>query len=311
MYRSGNMEKGGTVEFQRTIAQPIEVIGEGIFSGKQIRVILEPADPGQGITFVREDLGTRPEIPLNVFTVQGLEGATAVINGEGCVYLVEHLLSALHGLQIDNLVIRVWGEELPILDGSSKIWVRKIQEVGYRYDYVPRRKLRIKKPFEYSNGKGKLFFRPSSNFKVHAEINFDHPLIGVQSFSLEITPLKYVEEVCFARTFGFKEDIVERKKKGLLKGGSLDNAIVLDHKGILNQDGLRVKDEFVRHKVLDIIGDMYALGLPLMGEVISYCSSHRLHIEALRCLYAEGVLEEVEIRPLTFFVVPRKRATRS
>jgi UDP-3-O-[3-hydroxymyristoyl] N-acetylglucosamine deacetylase len=309
MLKDEILRMGESVEFQRTIAEPVKISGEGIFSGREIQVVLEPAEPGQGIIFIREDIKT--EIPINVFNVQGLEGATAVIGKEGGIFLIEHLLSALHGLKIDNLIVRVWGEELPILDGSSRVWVRKIQEVGYRYDYVPRKKLRIKEPFEYVNGRGKIFFRPASSFKVHAEINFDHPLIGAQSFSLEITPLSYVEEVCFARTFGFKDDIIRKKEKGLLRGGSLDNAIVLDEKGVLNQEGLRTKDEFVRHKVLDIIGDMYALGLPLMGEVISYCSNHRLHIEALRALYTNGILEEVEVRPVRFFVIPRKRAVRS
>ncbi len=297
------------MEFQRTIAEPIEISGEGIFSGREIQVVLEPAEPGQGIVFVREDI--KVEIPLNVFTVQGLDGATAVIGKGGGVFLIEHLLSALHGLQIDNLIVKVWGEELPIFDGSSRVWVRKIKEVGYRYDYVPRKKLRIKEAFKYVNGKGKLYFKPSSSFKVYAEINFNHPLIGSQAFSLEINPLQYVREICFARTFGFKDDIVEKKEKGILKGGSLENAIVLDEKGILNKEGLRAEDEFVRHKVLDIIGDMYALGLPLVGEVISYCSNHRLHIEALKALYNNGILEEVEPRPIKFFVLPRKRVVRS
>ncbi len=296
------------MEFQRTIAEPVEISGEGIFSGREIRVVLEPAAPGQGILFIREDIKT--EIPVNIFTVQGLEGATAVIGKDGAVFLIEHLLSALHGLKIDNLTVRVWGEELPIFDGSSSVWVRKIQEAGYRYDYVPRKKLRIKEPFEYVNGKGKLYFKPASSFRVHAEINFDHPLIGIQRFSLEINPLEYVKKISFARTFGFRDSILQKMEKGILKGGSLENAIVLDEKGILNKEGLRAEDEFVRHKVLDIVGDMYALGAPLVGEIFSYCSNHRLHIEALRALYYNGMLEEVEPGHINikFFVIPHKRA---
>ena len=293
------------MEFQKTIAKPVEFKGEGIISGKEIKVVLEPAEANKGIIFIREDIKT--QIPLHIFNVKALEGCTALVNKDGCIYYIEHLLSALHGLQIDNLVVRVWGEELPMFDGSSKVWVAKLQEIGYEYEYIPKRKIKITKDFKYTNGKGKIYFKPASKLKIYAEINFEHPLIGNQIYSVEVTPSEYIKKICFARTFGFKKDIEEKIRKGFFKGGNLKNAVVLDENGILNKEGLRVKDEFVRHKILDIIGDMYVLGAPLIGEIISYCSSHRLHIEALKKMYMTHILKEYEADALKFLVLSSKK----
>jgi len=294
------------MEYQRTVADKIVLEDKGIFSGKNIKVEIEPVEENTGIIFIREDLPSKPVIPLKIENVIGLDGATAVTDGEHFIYLVEHLLSALYGFQIDNAIIRVHGEEIPLIDGSSYPWVKKIKEKGYRFLFAPRKKLKIKKPFHYQNGIGSITFKPSDTLKIKASIYFNHPLIGLQSFIIEVNPRTYFNEICFARTFGFKDILYERKKKGILKGGDLSNAIVLDKEGILNPEGLRRPDEFVRHKILDIIGDLYALGYPLIAEIEADCSHHKLHIEALKNIYKAGLLEETEDRALTFFIIPKK-----
>lgn len=295
------------MEYQRTIADKIKVEGVGIFTGKSIKVEIEPAEAGAGILFIREDLPERPCISLKIENVIGLEGMTAITDGEHFVYLIEHLLSALHGLQIDNAIVRVYGEEIPLLDGSSYPWVRKIQEVGYRFLLAPRKKFRIKRHFQYQNGIGSIIFRPADKLKISAFIKFDHPIIGEQSFQVCVTPRIYINEISFARTFGFKDILVERFNKGILKGGNFLNAIILDENRVLNEEGLRTPDEFVRHKVLDVIGDIYALGKSVIGEIEVRYSGHKLHIEGLKALYSSGYLEEVECRALTFFLLPRKK----
>lgn len=295
------------MEYQRTIAEQVSFEGEGIFSGKEIRVEICPLRENEGIVFERADLPGRPRIRLSPEVVYGLDGAVIISDGETSINLIEHLLSALHGLSIDNALIRVYGEEIPLLDGSAFPIVRKIQEKGYLYLPAPRRRYRLKRPFEMVNGIGRIRFLPSNHLRISATINFDHPLIGEQSYSFSMSQAGYLREISFARTFGFKSLLEERKLRGILKGGSLSNAIVMDEKGVLNEEGLRAPDEFVRHKVLDIIGDIYCLGKSLLAEVQAEASGHRLHIEAIKTLYQGGYLEEVETRALTFFWVKMKR----
>jgi len=294
------------MEYQRTLAGKVVLEGEGIFSGKNIRVEIEPAEENGGINFIRADLPEKPVIPLKIENIIGLEGATAITDGEHFIYLVEHLLSALHGLQIDNANIYVYGEEIPLFDGSAYPWVRKIQEVGYRFLLIPKRKFYLRKSFQYENGVSKINFKPSNTLKIKASISFEHPLIREQSLEIEINPRSYINEIAFARTFGFKDILFERKNKGIIKGGSLSNAIILDKDKILNPEGLRTEDEFVRHKILDIVGDLFALGYPLVAEIEAIYSNHRSHIEALKSLYKAGLLEEIESRALTFLLIYKK-----
>ncbi|MBZ4682457.1 UDP-3-O-acyl-N-acetylglucosamine deacetylase [Thermodesulfobacterium sp.] len=295
------------MQYQKTLSGKVNLEGQGIFTGKTIKVEIEPAGIDTGIIFVREDLPEKPEIPLKVENIFGLEGATAITDGTHIIYLVEHLLSALHGLQIDNAIIRVYGEEVPLLDGSAYPWVRQIQKKGYQYLFYPKKKFRIKKTFSYKNGHGTIVFKPSDTLKIKASISFDHPVIGNQEISLEINPNNYIREVCFARTFGFKDILLERIKKGILKGGDLSTAIILDREKVLNPEGLRSQDEFVRHKVLDLVGDLFGLGGCLVAEVEAISSHHRLHIEALKSLYASGLVEEIEERALTFLLVSKRK----
>jgi len=298
------------MEYQRTIADSFSFSGEGIFTGKEIKVEVHPARENEGIVFERADLPERPRIKVSLDTVFGLEGAVVLTDGKVSIYLIEHLLSAFHGLGIDNALVRVYGEEIPLLDGSALGIVRLIRERGYLFLPALRKKFVVKRPFEVINGTGRIAFKPSHVLRIKAKIKFDHPLIGEQSFFFELNPFSYIREIAFARTFGFKELLEERKRKGLLKGGTLSNAIVIDKEGVLNEEGLRAPDEFVRHKVLDIIGDLYALGAPLLAEVEAELSGHRLHLEALKSLSQAGLLEEAEGRALTFLWVLKPKISR-
>ncbi len=271
--------------YQHTLACPVEIEDEGVITGKHIRVVLEPAPADSGIVFVREDVGVR--IPLCPENVLATEGFTLLTDGRYEVYMIEHLLSALHGLGVDNLVVRIWGEEVPLLDGSAEPFVKRMLQTGFRLQNSVKRFLKVKRPVEISNGRGRIRFRPSDTFKVSARIRFDHPMIGDQSISVVINPLSYQKDVAFARTFGFKDKILELKKAGRFKGGGLHNALILDENGLLNSGSLRAEREFVRHKVLDIIGDLFVTGYSFCGEVEAEFSNHKLHIEAVKRLIQE------------------------
>ncbi len=295
------------MEYQKTIAKKIFLEGEGIFTGKNIKIEIEPAEEDVGIIFVRADIPQKPAISLKIENVIGLDGATALTDGEHFIYLVEHLLSAFHALGIDNAIIHVYGEEIPLLDGSAYPWVRKIQEVGYKFLSALRKKFYLCKNFIYQNGIGKIIFRPSNELKIKAVIQFDHPLIGYQEFLITLDSQSYIREISFARTFGFKDILNERKNKGIIKGGNFSNAIILDKEKVLNPDGVRVFDEFVRHKILDIIGDVFTLGYPLVAEIEAHHTGHKLHIEALKNLYKLGLLKSLESKALAFLLIPKKQ----
>ncbi|MFN3505664.1 MAG: UDP-3-O-acyl-N-acetylglucosamine deacetylase [Caldimicrobium sp.] len=295
------------MEYQRTIGNSISFEGEGIFSGKEIRVELHPLEENRGIIFERADLPYSPQIKLSLDNIYGLDGAVLITDGKIEILLIEHLLSILHGLGIDNCLIKVYGEEIPLLDGSSYPILRKVREKGYRVLPALKRKLFLKKPFEMENGIGKIKFLPATHLKIKAKIKFDHPAIGEQSYEFSYSPKNYIQEICYARTFGFIDILEERRRKGILKGGSFSNAIIMDREKVLNVEGLRTPDEFVRHKVLDLMGDLYATGMPLLAEVEAYFSGHRLHIEALKALSQTGLLEIVEPKAITFLWVTKKR----
>lgn len=295
------------MEYQRTLADKVVFEGEGIFTGKEIKVELHPLKENEGIIFERADLPYSPRIKLSIDRVFGLEGAVLITDGKHNILLIEHLLSLLHGLGIDNVLIKVYGEEIPLLDGSVFPILRKVQERGYRFLPAPKRKFILKKPFEMENGIGKIKFIPSLQLKIKAKIKFEHPLIGEQEYEYISSTQAYIQEISFARTFGFKELLEERKKKGIIKGGNLSNAIIMDKEKVLNAEGLRAPDEFVRHKILDLIGDLYVLGGTLLAEVEAYCSGHKLHIDVLKSIYQLGILEEVESRAITFLWFPKKK----
>ncbi|MBX6422517.1 UDP-3-O-acyl-N-acetylglucosamine deacetylase [Thermosulfurimonas sp. F29] len=300
-------------KFQQTLAASVVLEGEGVFSGKTVRVWLEPAEADAGVVFVREDLPGAPRIALRPENVLGTEGATVISDGKNSVYLVEHLLSALHGLGIDNVIVRVWGPEIPLFDGSAEVFVREILACGLRLQPAAKRFVEVLRPFEVRNGVGRVLFRPADELRISVRIAFDHPLIGEQELSLRVNPLSYQKEVAFARTFGFKEDLLRRREKGLLRGGSLENALVLDDKGVINGK-LRARDEFVRHKALDLLGDLFVAGWALRGEIQAELSGHRLHIEAVKSLLsapqAVRFSDGLPALALFFLAQPRNRAVR-
>ena len=273
--------------FQHTIGDRVLLEGEGILTGKKITVELCPAPPNHGVVFERVDLKPSLEIPLRLETIGATEGASLISRQGQSIIFVEHLLAALNGLSIDNLLVRVSGPEIPLFDGSARVFVEAILSAGRRPQWSLRRYLRLFEEMAVSDGVGRLVLRPAPELKIHCTIDFSHPLIGQQEISLTLNQERFLSELSYARTFGFLDDIIAKKKAGLYRGGSLESAIILDKERVLNPDGLRRPDEFVRHKALDLVGDLYLLGFPLLAEVEAYRSSHRLHLKALQALLSQ------------------------
>lgn len=279
---------------QSTIKKTIRCTGIGLHSGKTVSLILRPAAADTGIVFHvpgangSYDISPAPDavIATGLATTLGKDGAA--------VSTVEHLLAALRGLGIDNIHIDAQGGEIPIMDGSAAPFVLLLSEAGIRRQSSPRRLLRIKRRASFSQGDKTIVAEPYNGFFVDYSIDFPHPAIGRQRFILDVTPETFAK-VAKARTFGFLRDVEMMQERGLALGGSLDNAVVLDERGVVNQEGLRYADEFVRHKLLDFIGDMAMLPLPLQGKFTVSRSGHSLNNEFLRHLVeAKGYyLEEV------------------
>ena len=279
---------------QTTIRQRIQCTGVGLHSGKKVKLTMRPAAEDTGIVFhVTTPMGKRDIRPsADAVIATGL--ATTLGKDGVAVSTVEHLLAALRGLSIDNIHIDVEGGEIPILDGSAAPFVMLLSEAGTHSQSAPRKVYRIKKSARFGQGDKFIKAEPYDGFYVDYTISFPHPSIGVQRRILDLTPQNF-SQVAKARTFGFLQDVEMLKSRGLALGGSLDNAIVLDERGVVNEEGLRCPDEFVRHKLLDFIGDMAMLPLPLQGRFTVSCSGHGLnneflrHITASESLYLETV----------------------
>lgn len=271
---------------QRTPRKVIQATGVGLHSGEKVFLTLRPAPINTGIIFRRTDLDPVVEIPASYDYVCDTTLCTSLQRNGVKVATVEHLLSALAGLGIDNAYVDVNAPELPIMDGSAAPFVFLIQSAGIREQNAPKRFIRILKPVTVeSNGKY-VKFSPYDGYKVSFTIDFDHPVFNdkPQSATFDFASSAYVKEVCRARTFGFLSDYEKLREADLAKGGSLDNAIVVDNYRVLNDDGLRFHDEFVKHKVLDAIGDLYLLGSGLIGAFEGYKSGHELNNQLLRKL---------------------------
>lgn len=270
---------------QTTISQSIECAGIGLHSGKTVRLGLRPALENTGIVFHVKTSGgvkrisPRPDIVVDT----GL--ATTLADGDARVSTVEHLLAAVRGLGVDNIHIDAEGGEIPIMDGSAAPFTLLLRKAGFLRQNAPRRMLRIKKPVRLVRDGKSIEAFPHEGFSVDYTIRFPHRCIGEQRLRLDLSPRTF-SQVSRARTFGFLREVEYMHSKGLALGGSLDNAIVLDDLSILNKDGLRFADEFVRHKVLDFIGDMAMLELPLQGRFVVSCSGHGLNNEFLRTITA-------------------------
>jgi UDP-3-O-[3-hydroxymyristoyl] N-acetylglucosamine deacetylase len=281
---------------QRTLKNAIRATGVGLHTGEKIYLTLRPAPPDSGIVFRRVDLSPPVEIKAHPENVGDTRLSTTLTAGGASISTVEHLLSAIAGLGIDNALIDLSAPEVPIMDGSAGPFVFLIQSAGIVEQNAPKRFIRIKREVVARDGDKWARFEPFDGFKVGFTIDFDHPVFRsrAQSAEIDFSTTSFVKEVSRARTFGFMRDIEMLRNHNLALGGSLDNAVVVDDYRILNEDGLRYEDEFVKHKILDAIGDLYLLGRSLIGAFYGYKSGHELNNILLRKLLAtEDAWEEV------------------
>lgn len=293
---------------QRTLKNCIKATGVGLHSGKKVLVTLRPAPAHSGIVFRRVDVTPAVEIPARAENVGDTRLSTSLAKGEVRIATVEHLLSAFAGLGIDNAYVDVSAPEVPIMDGSAGPFVFLIQSAGIEEQSAPKQFVRIKRPVAVEDGDKWARLEPFDGFKVSFSIDFDHPLFDetIKFAEVDFSTTSFVREVSRARTFGFLKEVEMLREKDLALGGSLQNAVVIDDYRVLNEDGLRYEDEFVRHKILDAIGDLYLLGHGLIGAFRGHKSGHALNNRLLRRLLADksawelvDYRDEVEL-PLTF-----------
>jgi UDP-3-O-[3-hydroxymyristoyl] N-acetylglucosamine deacetylase len=270
---------------QRTLKRPTSCAGIGLHSGRKVTLSLKPAAAGSGIRFRRADLGGL-EVPAAVNHVGAINYATGLMRDAVRVDTVEHLLAALVSLGIDNVIVELNSPEVPIMDGSAAPFVYLIQEAGVRSLEMQRRYLKVRRPISLTRGDKRIALYPSDHFKVTYSIAFDHPLLRHQSRTIRLTSDSFVDEIAPARTFTFLKEVEMLRQQGLALGGSLENAVVISDTGILN-NALRFDDEFVRHKILDVIGDMALVGHPIIGHLVAHRGGHALHTA-----FAAQVLEE-------------------
>ncbi len=271
---------------QRTLKNTIRATGVGLHTGEQVYLTLHPAEPNTGIHFRRVDLENPVTIQATPENVGETTLSTTLVCGDVKISTVEHLLSAFAGLGIDNAIIDVSAPEVPIMDGSAGPFVFLLQSAGVQEQDCPKQYLRIKRPIRVEEGDKWAAFEPFNGFKVTFTIDFEHPAFEnhVKTATMDFSSTTFVREVSRARTFGFMKDIETLRENNLALGGSLDNAIVVDDDKVINEDGLRYADEFVKHKILDAIGDLYLLGHSLIGEFTGHKSGHGLNNRLLRTL---------------------------
>ena len=275
---------------QRTLKQSIKVTGVGLHSGNKVTLTLRPAMVNTGVIYCRTDVNPPVTFPANANAVRDTMLCTCLVNEEGIrISTVEHLNAALAGLGIDNIIIEVDAPEIPIMDGSSSPFIYLLLDAGIEEQNAPKKFIRVKQPVRVEDGDKWAEFKPyNQGFRLDFTIDFEHPAIGkdVRHYQMDFSAQAFVQQISRARTFGFMKDIEYLQSQGLALGGSLDNAIVLDNYRILNEDGLRFKDELVRHKMLDAIGDLYMAGYNIIGNFKAYKSGHGLNNKLLRALLA-------------------------
>ncbi|HZH56074.1 UDP-3-O-acyl-N-acetylglucosamine deacetylase [Yanghanlia caeni] len=278
---------------QRTIQKPISTKGVGLHSGRRVELTLRPAAPNTGIVFHRVDLPQVVDLPARADQVGNTRMASVLQQGDVRVSTVEHLMSALAGLGIDNLHIDLTAEEVPIMDGSAATFVYLLRSAGLQEQAAPKKFLRVLKPVEVREGEGKdakwARLEPYNGFALSFSIDFRHPAIDATAnfAKVDFETDSYVKTIARARTFGFASEVEALRAAGLARGGSLDNAIVMDEYRVLNADGLRFDDEFVKHKILDAIGDLYLIGRPLVAHYVACKSGHGLNNQLARALLAQ------------------------
>lgn len=274
-------------------------MGVGLHSGQRVELTLRPAQPDTGIVFRRVDLPQPVDIPINAMAVTDTRLASTISNGGAKVFTVEHLMSACAGLGIDNLYIDITAEEVPILDGSASSFVFLLQSAGIAEQNAPKRFIRILKAVEVREGEGANVkwarLEPHHGYKLSFEIDFHHPAVDStgQSVVFDMDTDVYTRDIARARTFGFTRDVEMMRANGLALGGGLDNAIVMDDYKVLNSDGLRYDDEFVKHKILDAMGDLFLIGKPLLASYVAFRSGHAMNNKLLRELLSQPDAYEV------------------
>lgn len=292
---------------QRTIANPITARGVGLHTGHEAHMTLRPAPADTGIVFRRTDLDPVVEMPVSPELVGETTLCTTIVRDGAKIATIEHLMSALAGLGIDNLYIDIDADEVPIMDGSASHFIFLLQSAGLKTLDAPKKFVRIKRSVRVENDKGGWAeFHPYDGFRLTFSIDFDHPAFKqtAERMTLEFSSTAYFKEVSRARTFGFVKDIETLRQHNLALGASLDNAIGLDENGVMNEGGLRNRDEFVRHKILDAVGDLYMLGHPVLGEFRAHKSGHALNNQLLRALMAQPdayeVITATESAPISY-----------
>ena len=284
---------------QRTLQTLTRAVGVGLHSGERVELTLRPAQPDTGIVFRRVDLPTPVDIPVNATAVTDTRLASTISHAGAKVHTVEHLMSACSGLGIDNLYVDITAEEVPILDGSAASFVFLLQSAGIALQNAPKRFVRVIKPVEVREGQGTqekwARLDPHHGFKLSFEIDFDHPAVDAtgQRVAFDMDTGRYSRDIARARTFGFTRDVEMMRANGLALGGGLDNAIVMDDYKVLNSDGLRYDDEFVKHKILDAMGDLYILGKPLLASYSAFRSGHAMNNRLLRELLSRPDAYEI------------------
>jgi UDP-3-O-[3-hydroxymyristoyl] N-acetylglucosamine deacetylase len=288
---------------QRTLKGITRAVGVGLHSGQKVELTLRPAAPDTGVVFRRVDLPQPVDIPVNTTSVSDTRLASTISpNGDPGgpkVQTIEHLMSACAGLGLDNLIVDITADEVPILDGSSASFVFLLQSAGIALQDAPKRFVRVKKPVEVRRGEGAqqswARLEPYHGFRLTFEIEFNHPAVDAtgQQVSFDMGSGQYKHDIARARTFGFTKDVEMMRARGLSLGGSMDNAIVIDDSRVLNADGLRYDDEFVKHKILDAIGDLFVVGHPLLASYTAYKSGHAMNNQLLRALLADDTAWEM------------------
>ncbi len=278
---------------QRTLAKSIKTNGIGLHTGVEVTMTLKPAPENTGYIFVRTDLDNF-EIPASAEYISHCSYATTLLRKGVVLSTCEHLLSALRGIGIDNCFIELDNIEIPIMDGSSENFIELIEQAGIHEQDTPRRFFKVLKKVEFIDKDRKMSVEPSDNFEIDCIIDFPHPFINKQILNFKLENGSFGKEIASARTFGFTQEIDMLRKANLAQGGSLDNAIVLTEDGMLNKNPLRFKDEFVRHKILDIIGDFALLGMPMLGKITAQKSGHSIHASLMsKLLKTENAWEIV------------------
>ena len=281
---------------QRTLKSIVRASGVGLHTGQKVRIALRPAAPDTGIVFRRVDLPSPVDLPARAELVGEARLASTLVKDDVKIHTVEHLMSAFGGLGIDNAYVDLDAPEVPIMDGSAAPFVLLLQQAGVEEQAAPKRFSRVKRKVEVKDGDKWARLEPYEGFRLSFSIEFRHPVIerSTQAVSIDFAETSYLKEIARARTFGFMHDVEDLRESGLALGGGLENAVVLDEYRVLNSEGLRFTDEFIRHKLLDAVGDLYLLGRPLLGAFNAHKSGHALNNRLLRALLDQpGALETV------------------